>query len=286
MSFSNTTIQGAGFGLRRPHLGSLSDHPDTPDTIADFLEVAPENWMALGGKLRREFRAQTERYPFVCHGLSLNLGGMMPLDETFLLQLKQFMHEHRIRLYSEHLSYCADQGHLYDLMPLPFTEEAVHHVAGRIRQVQDILEQRLAVENVSFYAMMPSEMSEQAFIQAVLQEADCDLLLDVNNVYVNSINHHYDAVEFIDAMPSDRIAYIHMAGHYVESDDLIIDTHGADIDDPVWTLLQHTYQRHGVLPTLLERDFNLPSLDTLLEEVRQIRRYQQEASNHDHIRYA
>jgi uncharacterized protein (UPF0276 family) len=257
-------VQGAGLGLRRAFIGSLADR--VPSPVA-FMEVAPENWIDVGGRFGRRFRSLTERVPFVCHGLSLNLGGTAPLDEAFLRKVRQFLDVHGIRCYSEHLSYCADDGHLYDLMPIPFTEEAVHHVAGRIRRTQDIIGRRMAVENVSYYAAPGREMDEIDFLNAVLAEADCDLLLDVNNIHVNSINHGYDAVEFLKALPGERIAYAHIAGHYVEAPDLRIDTHGADVIDPVWKLLRTAYEHFGVFPTLLERDFNIPPLPELVREV-------------------
>jgi len=259
------SIHGAGLGLRR---GQLMKSLEKQTTVqVNFMEVAPENWIGLGGSLGKRFRKFTERYPFSCHGLSLNIGGPAPLDEIFLQQLKQFLATHQIRCYSEHLSYCADQGHLYDLMPIPFTEEAIYYVAARIRQIQDILEQRIAIENVSYYAAPGQEMEEIDFIKGVLEEADCDLLLDVNNIYVNSINHGYDAEAFLKALPGERIAYGHIAGHYNEAQDLIVDTHGADIIDSVWQLLEVAYESFGVFPTLLERDFNIPPLATLLNEV-------------------
>ncbi len=268
----NYPVHGAGLGLRRALMGPLADRP-TPRV--DFWEVAPENWIGVGGRYGRWFRRMTEQHPFICHGLSLSIGGPAPLDEAFLQRLKRFLREHGIRCYSEHLSYCSDDGHLYDLLPIPFTGEAVRYVAARIRRVQDILEQRIAMENVSYYTVAPgSEMSEIDFLNAVLEEADCDLLLDVNNIYVNSVNHRYDAEAFLDALPGERIAYIHVAGHYYEADDLIVDTHGADVIDPVWALLEKAYARFGVIPTLLERDFNLPPLDELLQEVDMIARLQ------------
>ncbi|MDT8371269.1 MAG: DUF692 domain-containing protein [Gammaproteobacteria bacterium] len=272
MNTTSCPISGAGLGLRR----SFMDELDTFDhhQPADFLEVAPENWMGMGGVLGKRFSHFAERYPMLCHGLSLSIGSPAPLDEAFIKKLKTFFDKHHIVCYSEHLSYCSDDGHLYDLMPIPFTEEAVHHVASRIKRVQDILERRLIIENVSYYAAPGQEIKEVEFVKAVMEEADCDLLLDVNNVYVNSVNHRYDPVEFIKAMPQHRIAYLHMAGHYNEAQDLIVDTHGADIVDPVWQLLETTYQHHGVIPTLLERDFNIPSLDVLISEVEQIRHYQ------------
>lgn len=238
------------------------------------MEVAPENWIGVGGRLGRRFAEFTERFPFVCHGLSLSLGAPEPLDRGFLERVRRFLDTHRIRGYSEHLSYCSEHGHLYDLMPLPFTEEAVDWVAGRIGQAQDILGRRIAVENISYYAAPGAEMSELDFITAVLEKADCQLLLDVNNIYVNSINHRYDAHEFLASLPAEQVAYIHVAGHYNEAEDLIIDTHGAPVIEPVWQLLEAAYERLGPVPTLLERDFNFPPLEELLTEIGQIRRLQ------------
>jgi uncharacterized protein (UPF0276 family) len=264
-------VQGAGLGLRRAFIGPLAGHP--PESVG-FYEIAPENWMRIGGRLGKQFRALTERFPFVCHGLSLSLGGPAPLDEAFLRELGIFLDRHRIRLYSEHLSYCGDDGHLYDLMPIPFTEAAVRYTAERIRRTQDILERRIAIENISYYAAPGREMEEIDFLNAVLAEADCDLLLDVNNIHVNSVNHGYDAEAFLDAIPAGRIVYAHVAGHYVEAEDFLVDTHGAPVIDPVWQLLDRAYARFGVFPTLLERDFNIPPLAELLREVEDIRRLQ------------
>lgn len=261
-------IAGVGLGFRRELISALKTH--VPAGIG-FFEIAPENWIDLGGALGRDLREFMERYPFVCHGLSLSIGSPAPLDEALLRKVRQFLDLHHIPLYTEHLSYCSDEGHLYDLLPIPFTDEAVKYVAERVRHAQDILERRIALENASYYVQAPiAEMSEAEFIRSVLTEADCDLHLDVNNVYVNSINHAYDPVEFIRAMPTERIVYMHMAGHYKEAENLIIDTHGADIVDPVWSLLEHTYHIHGVAPTLLERDFNIPPLRELMHEVERI----------------
>ncbi len=261
-------VQGAGLGYRRELMDELDGH--VPDAIR-FFEIAPENWIDVGGALGRRFRAFAERHRFVCHGLSLSLGGPSPLDEMLLRKIKAFLGEFKIPLYTEHLSYCSDDGHLYDLLPIPMTEEAVKYVAARIRRTQDILERRIAVENASFYVNAPiAEMSEAAFVRAVLEEADCDLHLDVNNVYVNSVNHRFDPRAYIAAMPAERVVYMHMAGHYREAEDFIIDTHGADVIDPVWELLGFTYQTMGVRPTLLERDFNIPPLADLVKEVERI----------------
>ncbi|WP_347987989.1 DUF692 domain-containing protein [Methylomonas sp. AM2-LC] len=272
MRTTQQLVYGAGLGLRRSFLSEIIDHPAEQ---VDFFEVAPENWMNIGGKLGKQFRAMTERYPFICHGLSLSIGSTDPLDLAFVHNLKHFMLQHGIKFYSEHLSYCSQQGHLYDLMPMPFTGEAVKHTAQRIRQVQDILEQKIAIENISYYAAPGQELPEIEFFNAVVAEADCDVLLDINNIYVNSVNHGYDAEAFLRAIPAERISYAHIAGHFVEADDFLIDTHGATVIDPVWDLLGKAYRLYGVFPTLLERDFNLPPLADLLEEVAIIAQIQQ-----------
>jgi uncharacterized protein (UPF0276 family) len=247
---------------------------DQPANAVDFWEIAPENWIGVGGFYGKQLRTLTEQHPFICHGLSLSIGGPSPLDEAFLHRLKRFLKTHQIRCYSEHLSYCSDDGHLYDLLPIPFTEEAVRYVVSRIKRVQDFLEQRIAIENVSYYAAPGKKMEEIDFLNAVLEQADCDLLLDVNNVYVNSINHSYDAKAFLQRIPGERIRYIHIAGHYTEAEDLIVDTHGADVIDPVWSLLEKTYQQFGIIPTLLERDFNIPAFSQLELEVKRIQHIQ------------
>jgi uncharacterized protein (UPF0276 family) len=274
-------LHGAGLGFRRELLDALK--AQVPSAI-DFFEIAPENWIDFGGLRARELRAFTERYPFVCHGLSLSIGSPSPLDEMLVKRIKSFMQTHGIQLYTEHLSYCSDDGHLYDLLPIPFTEEAVHYVAARIKRVQDILETRIALENASFYVMAPiAEMSEAEFVRAVVAEADCLLHLDVNNVYVNSVNHRFDPLDYLRQMPSERIVYMHMAGHYNETKNLIIDTHAADVIDPVWDLLDQAYTLHGVHPTLLERDFNIPPLNELVREVEHIARIQ---ASHTHAKRA
>ncbi len=245
------------------------------------MEVAPENWIHVGGALGKKLRFFTERYPFLVHGLSLSIGSPAPLNEQLVRDIKEFMAEHDVRMYSEHLSYCGDDGQLYDLMPIPFTEDAVKYVADRVRRVQDILEQRMALENVSYYAPTDSSMSEKEFLLAVLDEADCDLMLDINNIVVNSINHSYDASDFLRDMPAERIRYLHLAGHYVEAEDLRVDTHGAAVDDQAWQLLGDAYDLFGPVPTLLERDFNFPPIEELLDEVRRIRKLQRDTRIQD-----
>ncbi|NOS96287.1 MAG: DUF692 domain-containing protein [Methylotenera sp.] len=278
---SISQIQGVGLGLKReliPQIQSLYGQPEIANI--NFVEIAPENWVGVGGKSAKQLDWFVERYPIICHGLCLSLGGLAPLNTDFLQQVKSFLHQYQIPVYTEHLSYCTDgykggQGYLYDLLPIPFTEEAVHYVAKRIRQTQDILGQRIGVENASFYAAAPvSEMSELAFINAVLDEADCLLHLDINNIYVNSVNFNFNPHAFLRSIPSERIIYSHVAGHYQQTPKLLVDTHGEDIIDPVWALLEDAYQLFGAFPTLLERDTNIPPLNILMNEVNKIAQLQ------------
>ena len=268
----SSPLSGAGLGLRRALLDELIA---APRPALDFLELAPENWIGIGGRLGRQFRAVTEKYPLACHGLSLSIGGPAPLDHRLLAEVKAFLDRHQVCAYTEHLSWCSDErGHLYDLLPIPFTEEAVHYVAARIRETQDLLERRIGIENVSCYATPGAELTELEFINGVLAEADCDLLLDVNNIYVNSVNFQYDPHEFLAGINGRRTVYLHIAGHAVRGrgpDDLRVDTHGAAVIEPVWALLGEAFERFGAKPTVLERDFNFPPFADLLAEVAQIR---------------
>ncbi|MDD2047763.1 DUF692 domain-containing protein [Pseudomonas putida] len=275
--------QGAGLGLRRALLPELLA---MPTHAVDFLECTPDNWINVGGRHGDGLARLAERFALTCHGLSLSLGGPAPLDLELLRRTREFLDRHHVAFFSEHLSYCSDDGQLYDLLPLPFTDEAVRHVAARIRQAQDVLERRIAVENISYYAAPYQALAEIDFLCAVLQEADCDLLLDVNNLFVNSINHCYDAGEYLAALPAERVVYMHVAGHYDEAPDLKIDTHGAAVKNDVWRLLEQAYQRFGTLPTLLERDFNFPPLTQLLSEVEQIRLRQHAAIAWPEVRHA
>lgn len=262
----------AGLGLRRELIDALLAESPAP---LSFLELAPENWLAMGGRSARQLEALAERYALVCHGLSLDLGGPRPLDETLLQRIRDFMSRYRVRLYTEHLSWCGDDGHLYDLLPIPLTGDAVRWVAARIRRTQDILGQRIGIENASAYIIPPgAEMSEAEFVRAVVEEADCWLHLDVNNLYVNSRNFGFDALDYLHQLPLDRVCYVHVAGHYVEDDGLLIDTHGAEVVDPVWALLAEAYRHTGLVPTCLERDFNIPALAELLQELARIREIQ------------
>ncbi|MEM8660589.1 MAG: DUF692 domain-containing protein [Pseudomonadota bacterium] len=274
MPDAKRAFRGAGLGLRRSLLGPLQA---MDQGSVDFMEIAPENWIGVGGRFRRQFRALAERYPMALHGLSLDIGGPDPIDMQLVRSVKALIDDIDAVVYSEHLTYCAAEGHLYDLLPIPFTEEAVHYVAARVKQVQDMIERPLVLENASYYAQPHADMSESEFVGAVLAESGSDLLLDVNNIYVNSINHRYDPVAYLDSLPLERVRYIHVAGHFDEADDLKVDTHGADVIDPVWALLEEAYRRVGPVPTLLERDFNIPPLAELLKEVQQVQRLQQAA---------
>jgi len=266
-------LSGAGLGLKRELMSQLQAAP--PSAI-NFFEVAPENWVGVGGARAKQFAWFAERYPIVAHGLSLSLGGPDALDEALLKRIKGFLDQYDIPLYTEHLAYCSAGGHLYDLLPIPPTEEAVKHVAARIRRTQDILERRIAVENASYYVASPvGTMSELDFIRAVLDEADCNLHLDVNNIYVNSVNFGFDPFEFLRAIPGERTVYIHTAGHLQVESDLIVDNHGDTVIAPVWQLLDEAYRLFGISPTLLERDLNIPPLAELVPEIEHIAALQQ-----------
>ena len=244
-----------------------------------FIEVAPENWIGIGGYWKKLFLQALEKYPLFTHGLSLSIGSPDALDLTFLKKIKTFLKETNAQIYSEHLSYSkCDNAHLYDLLPIPFTNDAIKHVAERIKTVQDLLERKIAIEIVSYYSPVAPEMKEIDFINAILEEADCNLLLDVNNVYVNAFNHRYDAKEFIDLLPMERVAYIHMAGHDKVSDTLIIDTHGQAIIDPVYDLFHYTVDKlNRDVPVLLERDFNIPELPDLQVEITRLDKIQKQS---------
>lgn len=239
----------------------------------DFVEVAPENWLGIGGYWKQELKQVLERYPLYCHGLSLSIGSPEGVDKDFVRQVKQFLEDTQAVLYSEHLTFSkVDNAHLYDLLPIPFTQEAIERVSENILQVQDILKRPLILENGSYYTVLEAEMSEEDFINEIVNRTGCELLLDVNNVYVNAFNHTYDAKKFIQKMPLDKVKYIHMAGHYQVNESLIIDTHGGDIIDPVYDLFGWAIgQINKDVPVLLERDFNIPELENLQQEIDTLR---------------
>lgn len=245
----------------------------------DFVEVAPENWIGIGGYWKQELKKVLDKYPLYCHGLSLSVGSPEGIDIAFVKQVKQFLEETQAVLYSEHLTFSkVDNAHLYDLLPIPFTQDAINRVVENIQQVQDILGKRLILENGSYYTVLEAEMTEPEFINEIVKKSDCELLLDVNNVFVNAFNHNYDAKDFISKMPLDKVKYIHMAGHYQVNEKLIIDTHGAEIIDPVYDLFDFTMQqlKHDI-PVLLERDFNIPELSELQTEINNLKQIKHNA---------
>lgn len=304
-------LQGAGLGYRRDLADDFLNL--SSNNAIQFMEVAPENWVKMGGAARYKFDQAAERYPLAVHGLSLSLGGQAPLDRELLKNTKALMTQYNSTFFSEHLSYCECEGHLYDLLPMPFTEEAVKHVAQRIRYVQDFLGLQISLENTSYYLHSPtSTMNEVEFLNAIAQEADCGIHLDVNNIYVNGVNHGLlDPYVFLDQVDVKRVNYIHIAGHdeehsaaqvvedlegesfnkikgaYRHLPELLIDTHGEAVKGTVWDLLEYAYQRLPVIPpTLLERDFNFPPFAELYSEVEHIAQLQQKYAQKEVISYA
>ena len=304
-------LQGAGLGYRRDLADDFLNL--SSNNAIQFMEVAPENWVKMGGAARYKFDQAAERYPLAVHGLSLSLGGQAPLDRELLKNTKALMTQYNSTFFSEHLSYCECEGHLYDLLPMPFTEEAVKHVAQRIRYVQDFLGLQISLENTSYYLHSPtSTMNEVEFLNAIAQEADCGIHLDVNNIYVNGVNHGLlDPYVFLEQVNVKRVNYIHIAGHdeehsaaqvvedlegesfnkikgaYRHLPELLIDTHGEAVKGTVWDLLEYVYQRLPVIPpTLLERDFNFPPFAELYAEVEHIAQLQQKYAQKEVISYA
>ena len=304
-------LQGAGLGYRRDLADDFLNL--SSNNAIQFMEVAPENWVKMGGAARYKFDQAAERYPLAVHGLSLSLGGQAPLDRELLKNTKALMTQYNSTFFSEHLSYCECEGHLYDLLPMPFTEEAIKHVAQRIRYVQDFLGLQISLENTSYYLHSPtSTMNEVEFLNAIAQEADCGIHLDVNNIYVNGVNHGLlDPYVFLDQVDVKRVNYIHIAGHdeehsaaqvvedlegesfnkikgaYRHLPELLIDTHGEAVKGTVWDLLEYAYQRLPFIPpTLLERDFNFPPFAELYAEVEHIAQLQQKYAQKEVISYA
>lgn len=259
-------MQNLGFGL-----GLRPDHYETILTArppVDFFEALTENYLIPGGKALHYLDRVRLEYPLVLHGVSLSIGSTAPIDRDYLEALKTLMRRVEPSWVSDHLCWTGTDGvNLHDLMPLPYTREALRHLVPRIREVQDFLGQRVLLENVSSYvAYEASEMSEWEFLAELSREADCLLLLDVNNVYVNSVNHHFDPHEFIRGIPVDRVAQIHLAGHE-RQETFIIDTHDAPIADDVWALYRRTREHVGTISTMIERDANIPPLEELLAEL-------------------
>lgn len=256
--------QGFGLGLRYSFAEEVLEREEAPS----WFEIAPENWMGRGGFFRKTLSSIRERFPIVCHGLSLSIGSPDELNLQFLRKLREFLEEFEIEAYSEHLSFSSLGGfYLHDLFPLPFTEEMVKHVSRKVKEVSEILERPLILENISYYYTPLKDMEEWEFINSVLEESGAYLLLDVNNVYVNSVNHGYNPYNFIGRLKLDRIAYVHIAGHE-RFERILIDTHGTEVMEGVVRLLGFTIRRTGSVPVLLERDNNIPPYEELLRELK------------------
>jgi uncharacterized protein (UPF0276 family) len=262
---------GHGIGLRTEHYADvLASSPD--ERPCDWFEVISDNFMVPGGNPRRVLRAVRERWPVVLHGVSLSLGSVDPLDARYLDDLAALAAEIEPALISDHLCWGSHGGkYAHDLLPLPFNEEALTHVAERVLRVQDRLKRRILVENVSSYVAFPqSTMAEHEFLAALAERADCGLLLDVNNVFVSAHNHGFDARAFLDGIPKERVAQFHLAGHS-QLGDLLLDTHDHPVRDEVWGLYRHAVARFGAVPTLIEWDDKVPPLARVVEESRRAR---------------
>ncbi|HEY8427898.1 MAG TPA: DUF692 domain-containing protein, partial [Sandaracinaceae bacterium] len=237
-----------------------------------WLEIHPENYVARGGSFAMNLERASERWSIVPHGLTLGFGTTSRFDPGYVRQLKRLLDRIDAPWYSDHLCFAGVGGtFLHDLLPLPFTRESIETAAARVRELRDAIERPVAIENISYYAdPAPRAMEEPDFVVEVLEAADCLLLLDVNNVYVNSINHGFDPKPYIDRIPPERVVQIHVAGHFTRKDGIIIDTHGEPMCEGVYDLLAYTLERLGPVPVLLERDQNIPPLDELLGEVRRL----------------
>lgn len=255
---------GFGLGLRTVHYGDFLAEPQH----VDWLEIISDNYMVPGGKPMRMLDAIRERYPMAMHGVAMSIGSIDGPDQNYLRQLKQLADRVQPLWVSDHLCWTGVHGrHLHDLMPLPYTEEALALVVRHVRQVQDVLHRRLVLENVSSYVhFAQSQMSEWEFVSAVCEQADCLLLLDVNNIYVSSVNHGFDAMAYLNSMPLDRVQQIHLAGHS-DHGDHIVDTHDHPVADPVWNLYAHACRRFGAVATMIERDDHIPPLPELVSEL-------------------
>lgn len=272
-------IEGIGVGLRASYAADLL----TTSRRADWLEIVPENWMFYGGKRRKLLRDLRERYVMAPHSVSLDIGGLSPLDARFIDGVQSLVKELDAPFFSDHVCWSATNGRpLHDLLPMPFTNEAVEQVARRSREAMTRVGAPLVLENATFYAHLPASddegrMNEATFLRSCVEAGEVELLLDVNNVYVNSKNHGFDACAFIDSLPMDKVRYLHLAGHTVE-DDLIIDTHIGPIVDDVWSLYRYTLKRAGrLVPTLIEWDQEIPPLDEVMDEVDRARLHANEA---------
>ena len=255
---------GFGLGLRTEHYNAILESKPN----VDWFEALSENYMIPGGKPLHYLDRIRENYPIVMHGVSLSIGSTTPFDADYLRDLRKLADRIQPAWISDHLCWTGVHGqNIHDLLPLPYTEETANHVAERVGIVQDYLGRRILLENVSSYASyVDSTMTEWEFITEIAEKADCLLLLDVNNIYVSSYNHQFDAKAFIDGVPKNRVQQIHLAGHQ-NNGDYIIDTHDAPVIDPVWDLYEYAISRFGAVSTMIERDDHIPELEVLVEEL-------------------
>ncbi len=259
---------GFGLGLRTEYYDAILQHRPN----VDWFEILTENYMVDGGKPLYYLDAIREHYPMVMHGVSLSIGGTDPLDQQYLANLKSLAQRVQPNWISDHLCWTGQGGHnLHDLLPLPYNEEAIKHVATRVKQVQDFLERQILLENVSSYVTYKhSELNEWEFYREVVEEADCLMLLDINNIYVSARNHHFDPMDYITSMPKERVQQIHLAGH-TDCGDYVIDTHDHPVVDPVWQLYEEALKCVGPVSTMIERDDRFPPFDELMQELDQAR---------------
>ena len=267
---TQSTIEGVGLGLRWPLLSDVLE--GAADGAVKFFEISPENYMRRGGYFPEALEQVADKHPILTHGLMMSLGSTDPFDEAYFDELQRFVSRFGGAWHSDHLTFGGLDGAVFhDLLPIPFTRKMARHVADRIREAQDRLGHRMAIENISYYLELGhSELTEPEFISEVLERADCGLLLDVNNVDVNAKNHGFNARAWLDEVPLDRVVEIHVAGPEPWDQGLLLDTHGAPVSRDVHDLLAYTIERTGPRPVLLERDNNIPPLAELLEEVRQV----------------
>lgn len=265
------TSLARGIGLRPELVAQLCDQPRRDDI--DFVEIAPENWLGIGGRKRGQLDRIADLYPLVAHGLSLSIADPVRLDLDFLRNVRCFLDDYYIEIYSDHLSMSRDEtGQLYDLLPIPRRPGNLDYIAGRISRVQDVTNRRLVLENISYYHRFADQMPEAEFLAALVDRSGCGILLDINNVYVNARNHRENATAFVTSLPSDAIAYYHVAGHLELENGTLLDTHGTPVADAVRDLGRTAWQVHGPRPLLLERDNFVPSLDELVAELASVQR--------------
>jgi hypothetical protein len=259
---------GVGLGLRRELAQRTFENVDH----IDWLEFVPENYMGLGGAARERLEKARSVFPLVSHGINLSIGTTDDIDREYIRSIKQLLDSVDSPWWSDHLCFTSQGGvYMHDLLPLPFSKEAVKHVAQRARMVQEMVGRPFLFENISFYMNMPGmEMTDAQFLSEVLEESDCGLLLDVNNIYVNSLNHKFDPYQYVDQIPLERTVQIHVAGHS-QKQDVVIDTHGAPVVQPVFELLRYVLQKCEVKAVMIERDQNFPAISELIGELDQIR---------------